>query len=161
METAVTPILNIRMEQFILPVDNGIFKAMGKASIANNLILKEKGTGACYSVTELGYMEIGRDLKVLISPGEIMSEILVGGPGLDGFKYDSLRSMFGENLIIFDLMNDAIGYIAADPNYVMVGMQYNPNNGAYESDSWCLFSFGKNTGSTIVERFIQVEQSVR
>lgn len=160
-ETAVTPILNIRMEQFILPVDNGIFKAMGKASIANNLILKEKGTGACYSVTELGYMEIGRDLKVLISPGEIMSEILVGGPGLDGFKYDSLRSMFGENLIIFDLMNDAIGYIAADPNYVMVGMQYNPDNGAYESDSWCLFSFGKNTGSTIVERFIQLEQSVR
>lgn len=160
-ETPVTPLLNIRMEQFILPVENGTFKAMGKASIANNLILEDKDTGACYSVTELGYMEIGKDLKVLISPGEIMSEILVGGPGLDGFKYDSLRSMYGENLIVFDLMNDAIGYIAADPNYVMVGLQYNPSNGNYESDSWCLFSFGKNTGSIFVERFISLEQSVR
>ncbi len=161
-EKAVTPFLNIRMEQFLLKSDSNVSNVLTKTSLANNIFIYDKKTNSYYSVTEIGYMEIGTDLKVFLSPGEIFSELLVGGPGLNGFKYDSLRKTHGDNLIIFDLMNDAIGYVAADPNYVMQGYQYVAETDKYESDGWCfLVSFGKHTGSTLIRTFNQLVDSVR
>lgn len=159
---AVTPLLNIRMEQFLIKSDSNVSNVLTKISLANNIFIYDKSTHSYYSVTEIGYMEIGKDIKVCLNPGEFMSELLVGGPGLNGFKYDSLRKTHGDNLIVFDLMNDAIGYIAADPNYVMVGYQYDANNDSYASDTWCLLvSFGKHTGSTIIGKFNKLVDSVR
>ena len=160
--TQVTPLLNIRMEQFLLKSDSNVSNILTKISLADNIFIYDKSTHSYYSVTEIGYMEIGNVLKVFLSPGEILSELLVGGPGLAGFKYDSLRKTHGDNLIIFDLMNDAIGYVAADPNFVYVGYQYNENNDKYESDTWCLLvSFGKHTGSTLIGRFNKLVDSVK
>ena len=91
-----------------------------------------------------------------------MGELLMCGPGLHGCEYDSLRSMYGENIIVCDLMNDAIGYVHADPNYVMVGMQYDAARDKYDSDTWCLLvSLGKNTGSILIGKFIDMVDSVR
>lgn len=159
--TAVAPLLNIRHEQFLIKVDNNVLNALGRTSIANNLFLYDKATRSFYSATELGYMEIGTQLPIMLNPGEILGELLIGGDGLKGFKYPALRDSVAGNLIIFDLMNDAIGYIAADPNYVMVGYQYDPKRDSFESDSWCMISFGKNTGSTIIGRFNALVESVR
>ncbi len=142
-------------------MDNNVLNALGRTSIANNLFLYDKATRSFYSATELGYMEIGTQLPIMLNPGEILGELLIGGDGLKGFKYPALRDSVAGNLIIFDLMNDAIGYIAADPNYVMVGYQYNPKRDSFESDSWCMISFGKNTGSTIIGRFNALVESVR
>lgn len=161
-QTQVAPVLNIRMEQFLLKSDSNVSNALTKISLANNIFIYDKSTNSYYSVTEIGYMEIGNALKVFLSPGEILSELLVGGSGLYGFKYDSLRQTHGDNLIIFDLMNDAIGYVAADPNYVMEGYQYVAETDRYESDSWCfLVSFGKHTGSTLIGNFNALVDSVR
>lgn len=158
----VTPILNIRLEQFTIASTNNIANAMSKVSLANNFYLYDRDTNKYYTVTELGYLELGKELKVFISPGELMGELLMGGPGLHGFEYDSLRSMYGENIIVCDLMNDAIGYVHADPNYVMVGMQYDAARDKYDSDTWCLLvSLGKNTGSILIGKFIDMVDSVR
>ncbi len=161
--TPVAPLLNIRMEQFLIKSDNNVSNVLSKISLANNRFLYQKSTRTYYTVTELGYMEIGNgDLQVFLSPGELMGELLTGGPGLYGFKYPSLRETYGENLIVFDLMNDAVGYVAADPNYVMVGYQYNEENDTYASDTWCLLvSLGKHTASTLFERFAGLVDSVR
>ncbi|HZK38837.1 MAG TPA: neutral/alkaline non-lysosomal ceramidase N-terminal domain-containing protein, partial [Clostridia bacterium] len=161
-QKTVVPLLNIRMDQFLLKSDNNVSNVLGKVSLANNFFVYDKKTRSYHTVTEIGYLEIGKELQVLLSPGEIMSELLVGGPGLLGFQYDSLRDMYGENIIIFDLVNDAIGYVAADPNYVMVGMQYNEENDSFVSDTWCLLiSMGKRTGSTLIGQFIDLVDSVR
>lgn len=161
--TPVAPLLNIRMEQFLVKSDNNVSNVLSKISLTNNRFLYQKSTRSYYTVTEIGYMEIGNgDLKVFLNPGEFMGELLMGGAGLLGFKYDSLRETYGENLIVFDLMNDAIGYVAADPNYVMVGYQYNEENDTYASDTWCLLvSLGKHTASTLFEKFAGLVDSVR
>ena len=83
-------------------------------------------------------MEIGDVLKVYMSPGETFTELLKGGYGADGFEFKPLREEFGENVIIMDLMNDAAGYVANPKNFVMAGIQYNPETGKYEGDTWCL-----------------------
>lgn len=161
-ETAVAPVLNIRMEQVILECEQNLAGAMGKNSLTNNLFILDKSTNTLYSVTEIGYMEIGTDLKVLLSPGELYSELLVGGDGLKGFPYESLRDTYGENLIVFDLVNDAIGYVVPDQNYVMVGMQYDEANDTFVSDSWCfLVSMGRRTGSSLIGKYHALIDSVR
>jgi len=158
----VTPVLNIRLEQFLLKSDSNVSNVLEKISLANNIFIYDKSTKSYYSVTEIGYMEIGKALKVYLSPGETNTDLLVGGSGLNGFKYDCLRKTYGDNLIIFDLMNDAIGYVYPDPNYEMVGYQYDAVSDTYQSDSWCfLVSFGKNTASTIIGNFHNLVSSVR
>ena len=106
-------------------------------------------------------MQIGDALQVLISPGEHYGEILNGGAGLENFEYDSYREMFGENVIIFDLMNDAIGYIEPDPEYVMAGMKYSEKNDEYDTDTWCLISFGEHTASKVAGEFVSLVESVK
>lgn len=148
----VEPLLNITMEQFPIKIQNNIVALLGKTSIADNLVLKDNYFGY-YTVTEVGYMEIGDVLKVYISPGETFGELLDGGDGIEGFPYNSIRETVGENTIVFDLMNDAAGYVANDENFVMAGLQYNEEEDAFDDDTWCLISYGKNTASTLLSHF--------
>ena len=148
----VEPLLNITMEQFPIKIENNIVALLGKTSIADNLVLKDDFFGY-YTVTEVGYMEIGDVLKVYISPGETFGELLDGGKGIEGFPYDSIRETVGENTIVFDLMNDAAGYVANDANFVLAGLQYNEADDVFDSDTWCLISYGKHTASTLLSHF--------
>lgn len=161
-QKTVAPLLNIRIDQFLVKSDNNVSNSISKVSLTNNLFVYDKSTRSYYALTELGYVELGHELQILLSPGEIMSELLIGGPGLLGFQYDSLREMYGENIIICDLMNDAIGYVTADPNYVMLGTQYNEKDDTFVSDTWAiLVSMGKRTGSTLIGRFVDLVDSVK
>ena len=127
--------------------------------------LGEPKTLKYYTVTEVGYMEIGEnggDLKVFLSPGEIYGELFMGDKTMEGFPYKPLRTLYGENLILFDLMNDAAGYIEPDNEYVIYGYRYNEASDSLESDSWALLvSFGKNAASDIIGAFIALVDEVR
>ncbi len=160
-EETVSPMLNIVNKQYIIEVSNVLMDIIGKTGITDYYFLYDSATGKYYEVTECGYMELGNSLKVLMCPGETYGEILMGGAGLEGFGYDSYREMFGEDVIVFDLMNDAIGYIEPDPEFVMAGMKYSERDDEFDSDTWCLISFGKNTASTVVEEFIALVDSVK
>ena len=133
---------------------------LGKTSIADNLVLKDD-KGNFYTVTEVGYLEIGDNMKVYMSPGETFGELLLGGYGADGSPIPPIREYTGEDIIIMDLMNDAAGYIANESNYVMVGMQYNVNSGEFDDDTWCLISFGRYTGTILIKNFYEIYDSVR
>lgn len=164
VETAVDvePVLNIRMEQFLVEVQNNMAKILLKTGLASNSLVYDWKTAKYYTLTEIGYMEIGDALKVFLCPGETFNEIVLGGDCLNDFQYDSLRSLYGDNLIVCDLMNDAAGYIEPDNYYVIAGYQYDAEKDSLESDTWCLLvSMGKNTASTIVGKFIELVDSVR
>lgn len=160
-EEPVKPLLNIKHMQYIIEVSNVLLDIIGKSGITDYFFLYDDTTGKYYEVTECGYMELGDSLNVLISPGEHYGEILKGGKGLENFEYDSYRDMFGENTIIFDLANDAIGYIEPDPEFVMAGMKYDEKDDEFDTDTWCLISFGEHTASTVAGKFVELVDSVR
>lgn len=161
-EENVEPLLNVAAEQFLIHVENNVALTLSKTALSSIKLFYDESARKYFTVTEIGYMEIGDSLKVFISPGEIISELLVGGEGLNGFPYSSLRETHGEDLIIFDLMNDAIGYIIPDQNYVIAGFQYDVDKDSIESDTWALLvSMGKKTASTIIYRFNVLVDSVR
>ena len=157
----VEPMLNIRMEQLMLEVENNMAKILTKTSLADNQLVYDSKKDVYYAITEIGYMEIGDTLKVLLNPGETFNEIVLGGDQLNGFEYPSLRELIGENVIVFDLMNDAIGYISPDNNYVIAGYQYDAEKDSLESDTWCLLvSMGAETASTLVEEYVKLVNTV-
>ncbi len=157
----VKPLLNIKNMQYVIEVSNVLLDIIGKSGITDYFFLYDNTTGKYYEVTECGYMELGDSLQVLISPGEHYGEILNGGDGLEDFQYDCYRDMFGENTIIFDLANDAIGYIEPDPEFVMAGMKYSEKNDEFDNDTWCLISFGEHTASTVAGKFVELYESVQ
>lgn len=158
--TEVKPILNIKIKQFPVKIENNIIVLLGKTSVADNFILKDNW-GRYYTVSEAGYLEIGENMKVYMSPGETFGELLFGGSGADGFELSPIREYTGEDIIIMDLMNDAAGYVANPANYVLAGLQYNENSGEFDSDTWCLISYGKNAGTTFIRNFYEIFDSVK
>lgn len=160
-ESAVAPMLNIAHKQYIIEVSNKLMDIVGKTGITDYFFLYDKTSNKYYTVTESGYMELGKSLLVELCPGETYGELLMGGDGLKGFKYQSLREMYGENIIVFDLMNDAIGYIEPDDDFVMAGVQYSEKKEKFDTDTWCLISWGQNTASKVISEFMDLVDSVR
>ncbi len=155
----VAPLLNIAHDAFTIRVENNLLAAAGKTSLTDNLVLKDK-KGNYYTVTEVGYMELGDTLKVYLSPGETFGELLVGGSGLAGFPYASIRETLGENVIVMDLMNDAAGYVENDATFVYVGIQY-ADEANYDGDSWGIVSYGTHAGSTLIGKLYALVARVK
>ena len=156
----VSPVLNIKLSQFAVKIENNIIALLGKTSVADNFVLKDD-QGNYYTVSEVGYLEIGDNMKVYMSPGETFGELLKGGNGAEGFELAPIREYTGEDIIIMDLMNDAAGYVANPANYVLAGIQYNEKSSGFDSDTWCLISYGKNAATTFIGTFYSIYDSVR
>ncbi len=156
----VEPVLNIKLQQFTVEIENNIIALLGKTSVADNFVLKDD-KGNYYTVSEVGYLEIGDNMKVYMSPGETFGELVFGGSGADGFELDPIREYTGEDIIVMDLMNDAAGYVANPENYVLAGLQYNEISGEFDSDTWCLISYGKNAATTFISNFYEIFDSVK
>ena len=124
-ERVVEPILNLRLQKVEIPVTNPVIKAAGKLGVVNYLI--KKSGKSYYITTEIGYMEMGKDIKIAFAPGEICTDLIYGGASLtaegsiSGRAYEGrpLNEIFGEDIIIFGLANDAIGYIVPDNDYAL------------------------------------------
>lgn len=156
----VKPVLNIKHKQFTVRIDNNIITLLGKTSVADNFVLKDD-SGRHYTVSEVGYLEIGDNMKVYMSPGETFGELFLGGSGAEGFELKPIREYTGEDIIVMDLMNDAAGYVANPANYVLAGLQYNENSGEFDSDTWCLISYGKGAATAFIGSFYEIYDSVR
>lgn len=156
----VKPVLNIKHKQFTVQIDNNIIVLLGKTSVADNFVLKDNW-GRYYTVSEVGYLEIGDEMKVYMSPGETFGELVYGGEGAQGFELAPVREYTGEDIIVMDLMNDAAGYVANPANYCLAGIQYNEEKDAYDSDTWCLISYGKGAATSFIGNFYEIYDSVR
>lgn len=157
-ESEVSPVLNIRLKEVKVPVDNPLIKIVGKLNLASYKVLREKD--GSYSVfTEIGYMEIGKELKIVMVPGEFCADLLAGGNSLTAegsynkkdFPYPPLEKMFGCKLTAFGLANDAIGYIVPDNDYVL---------GEFANHYHELISLGRITGSSIMRGFTELKKEI-
>lgn len=121
---AVEPILNIRHAQIDFEVNNFIFLLAASADLCNVKAFKENGN--IYLSSEIGYVEIGKNIKIIEAPGEVMPEIVYGGfysaeEAYNGteYPYEGIATRFDEDdeVLVFGLCNDAVGYIVPDNDY--------------------------------------------
>lgn len=156
----VDPMLNIVLKEVFIPVTNPFIQLAGKLNLANYAVLK---TGfKQYEIgVEIGYIEFGNQLKVVMMPGEICQDLISGGASLtaensysgEKFQYPCIREMFNDDSIIcFGLANDAIGYVVPDNDYSM----------AIAFDHYQeLISLGKYAASTIMAGFEEIAKEVK
>ena len=156
-ETEVAPILNIRIKAVETEITNPVIILAGKLQLVNYLV--KKSEGKYFINTEIGYIEIGNSLKVALVPGEFCSDLAYGGSSLTAessawkkdFSEKSLSELFGEDILVFGLANDAIGYIVPDNDYLMC-----VDFGHYHET----ISLGKNTASTLMKAFAELKEEI-
>ncbi len=121
---AVEPILNVAHAQVDFEVNNFIFLLAERAGLCNATAFKEDGR--IYLTSEIGYVEIGKNIKIVEAPGEVLPEIVYGGffsadKAYNGteYPYAALNTYFDESdeVLVFGLCNDAVGYIVPDNDY--------------------------------------------
>ncbi len=148
----VEPLMNFRAVRRAIPVENAVFTALRKAGIIDNDVV-DAGDGELRFITELGIVRLG-SLTLLLIPGEMSPELLVGGAlsSTDSYNHTSwdkrpLKDLFDGTVAGIGLCNDAIGYIIPDNDYgSFVAKDH------YEES----VSAGSNTASEIVGGFEQL-----
>lgn len=154
-------VMNIQHKQVKLEIDNSTALVLLKLGLATNSIAYNRSERKYYTTTEVGYLQLGKAFKAFFSPGELYSELYVGGYGLRLSSYKSLRESYGEDVILFDLMNDAAGYVCPDETYAILGYKYNPSNNSLETDSWCLaVSIGSKAASTLMKAYADLMNQI-
>jgi len=153
-EQAVEPLLNIRLREFYAPCENQIMLSASKLGVASNLRI-DKGNGI-YLVSEVGYMELGKQLKIGMVPGEMAPEIAIGGAfsaaesyTKTGWDFPSMLELMpaGSTIKIIGLCNDSFGYILPDNDFASILAP-----GHYEES----VSPGPHTGSSLMQAFMDL-----
>lgn len=165
-EKPIEPILNIAAKEIVLKCDNPVVGLLAKLAATENLMMTNKNEkNSIYTVTEVGYLELGKFIKVLISPGETNPEFVLGGltmtkggsiKGKD-FAYKPLNEYFDSNtkVLVFDVMNDSAGYINPDNDYALAVARYRNGVLNYNTNA-LLFSLTSNMGSTLISSFLEL-----
>lgn len=155
----VEPILNVAHSQIDFEVNNFIFKLVERAGLCNATAFIEDGK--IYLTSEIGYVEIGKNIKILEVPGEVLPEIVYGGfysadEAYNGteYPYPALNTHFSESddLLVFGLCNDAVGYIVPDNDY-----SSSNEDGHYEET----VSTGSTAGTSLSKAFNELIETWR
>ena len=156
-EAEVEPILNVAIDTVEVELTNPVMQLAGKLGIFSYQI--KKVDGKYYMTTEIGYIEMGEEIKIAMVPGELCADLVYGGSSLtadgsvDGkdFPGKTLCEIFGEDLIVFGLANDACGYIVPDNDYCLA-LAF----GHYQE----LISLGDKTASTLMAAYEELAAEV-
>ncbi|MBO5934180.1 MAG: hypothetical protein J6Q94_01690 [Clostridia bacterium] len=158
-EREVAPMLNVAHNEYLASVDNGVYELFGKLSLANNTMVTDAEDNY-YAVTEVGYMELG-DIKIILCPGETYAELLKGGENMADFPYAPAYEILGtEDVIVCDLVNDALGYIMPDSFFTYATIRYE-DGGITIDSSWGLTSLGDRAASNIYGAIYELIEEVR
>lgn len=119
-DVKLDPVLNIAHKNIYVKITNQILELAIREGLVNSTLTKN-GSGYT-AVSEIGYMELGNKVGVMIVPGEISPELLWGGviekeKTWTGKSWDYppfAETAKVEKLICFGLANDQIGYILPD-----------------------------------------------
>ena len=155
-DVALDPVLNIKIQEMNVKATNEILTLAVREGLINSVVARD---GVNYIlITELGYMELGNKIGILLSPGETAPEILWGGASSadaswkgESWNYAPLAEVCGaEKLICFGLCNDQIGYIICD-NDVR----------SYLTENEEITAASTVAASTLAESFIALINSVK
>ncbi len=127
-EKEITPSLEYVNRNIRIPVSNIKFVLARKAGLISNDVIKVKGEQYKYCVpSELGYLSLGNEVNIMLVPGELYSEIAMGGY-LDSTHSATGKEMTGGTIfemmpdgkkLIFGLCNDEVGYIIPDNDFFL------------------------------------------
>lgn len=156
-ERPLAPVLHAAHKELFVDIDNEILTLAGREGLLGSVFVK-KGLTRYAAVTEIGYMELGGMLGVLLVPGEIDPAILWGNaPGADiswngqSWPYAPLADLCGaEKLICFGLCNDQIGYILCDNDVRSIFTENEEVNAA-----------STKAGSTLTEAYMALFASLK
>ena len=161
-EIELEPSISLKTKEVSLKVGNPIFELISKCRVGNYTVSKSDNK-QYESVTEIGVLELGNALKIAFIPGEIEPDILSGSSTLkkeysfsgEDFSEGSLKEALDyEDLTVFGLTNDACGYIIPDNDFSMMFLGSNKFMQKLFGNHYLeIFSFGKETASTIVRAF--------
>ena len=150
----VEPILNVRHTHIDFEINNFVFLLVASAGLCNVKAFKENGN--IYLTSEIGYVELGKNIKILEAPGEALPELIYGGfysaeeafTGTE-YPYEGIATCFDEDdeVLVFGLCNDAVGYIVPDNDYSSSGAE-----GHYEET----VSTGSKSGTAFSKAFFEL-----
>lgn len=161
-EYELQPLINLKIGKADLQVDNPIFYLIAKLRIGSYTILP--GENDKYSsYTEVGILSLGNKRKIALIPGELEPAVLSGSQAV-GAKESFSKTKFSstplkvsandEELTVFGLTNDAIGYIIPDNDFSMMFLGTGKRMKKLFGNHYLeIFSFGKNTAVSIADTF--------
>ncbi len=165
-EVELAPSISLKTKEVALKVGNPIFELISKTRVGNYTVAKSDNK-QYESVTEIGVLELGNNLKIAFIPGEIEPDIVGGGATLtkevafsgEDFEAGTLKDALGyEDLTVFGLTNDACGYIIPDNDFSMMFLGSNKFMQKIFGNHYLeIFSFGKGTASTLVNAFKELK----
>ncbi|MDR1629197.1 MAG: hypothetical protein LBS36_03155 [Oscillospiraceae bacterium] len=156
----VEPILNVRTTEVFLPISNYLFFVLAKLQVVNNLAVRVgKKKSDLRFITEIGYVELGKNMRFALMPGEVMPEIFEGGAyqadkayNHYDWNYPALKDVVEGTLFGIGLCNDSIGYVVPDNDFGSVTAPLH-----YEES----VSTGEKTASTLVKAFINLVENAQ
>ncbi|MBR5427117.1 MAG: hypothetical protein IK118_02110 [Clostridia bacterium] len=145
------PMLNIRHKKILLPLSNKIFLLLERLHVIDHDAVICSGKNDMMLVSEIGFAQLGGDIRIAMLPGETAPELVIGGcAGAqesysgEAWGYPSLEEIVGGKLAVIGLCNDEIGYIVPDNDFGSIAAPLH-----YEES----VSLGKNTASKLVKEF--------
>lgn len=154
-EEELDPVLNVKMKEVALHVDNEILTLAAREDVLNAVITKN---GDNYNlITEIGYMELGNNVTVFLCPGEFDPLLIYGGPesgdaawmGGEWGMPALAECIPNENIIVFGLCNDHAGYVLRDNEYHSI-----------LSDNEEVNIISRTSGSTLVSAFMDLLKEI-
>ena len=120
----IDPILNYATSTYLIPTENQILILAGKGGLLTNTVVKT-GLWKYSVVSEVGYMELGKDIAVVIAGGELAPEIAFGGATTaedswsgEEWSFEPIKdNVGGRTLIVFGITNDQTGYMLTDNSW--------------------------------------------
>lgn len=126
----VAPVLNVKMAECTVKLDRGLFQLGAMSQLLGFTTVFDSESESGYSIiTEVGYIEIGKDIVMLTVPGELVPQLVYGNVVTAENAYlgtdweidctaDIVRSSDADKtVLVMGLCNDAIGYIIPDNDY--------------------------------------------
>ena len=161
-EIELKPTIKLKTKEVPLKVGNPIFELISKVQVGNYTVSKSDNK-QYESSTEIGVLELGDELKIAFIPGEIEPDIISGSDTLkkeysfsgEDFSEPALKDVLEyEDLTVFGLTNDSMGYIIPDNDFSMMFLGSNKFMSKLFGNHYLeVFSFGKETASTLVKAF--------
>ena len=133
---AVDPVYNIKMTETLIPLDYGIMYIAANAGVFGYNTVKYCGSETGYGImTEIGYVQLGNEVVMLMLPGEVSPTLVFGtDEEFDGvaawqgeysftgcdWEYNTLenyaKAALGSDkkIIAMGICNDEIGYVMPD-----------------------------------------------
>lgn len=165
--TAVEPILNVKMAETTVKLDSGLIQLGATSQLLGTTTVRDSSSESGFSViTEVGYIEIGKNIVMLTVPGELVPQLVFGNVvdaseaylGKD-WEIPCTADIIGKDktVLVMGLCNDALGYIIPDNDFApfIADSLWNTDAGVklfgeYHRHYEEMLTAGSTAGSTIM-----------